>query len=29
MKMKVLVTDGIAPEAVNMMEEEGHEVILD
>lgn len=27
--MKVLVTDGIAPEAVKMMEEKGHEVVLD
>ncbi|MCK5774386.1 MAG: phosphoglycerate dehydrogenase [Thermoplasmata archaeon] len=27
--MKVLVTDGIAPEAVKMLEEAGHEVVLD
>ncbi|MFO8051462.1 MAG: hydroxyacid dehydrogenase [Thermoplasmatota archaeon] len=27
--MKVLVTDGIAPQAIKMMEDEGHEVILD
>ncbi|MGA1873928.1 MAG: hydroxyacid dehydrogenase [Thermoplasmatota archaeon] len=27
--MKILVTDGIAPEAVRMLEEAGHEVVLD
>ena len=27
--MKVLVTDGIAPEAVKLLEEAGHEVVLD